>query len=218
MINRFFRRIVPVALVLSAMACTSAYADAAKRFYLAGYMGLNVFPAQEFTDSVSGTNGEIGISNGYNFAGAIGFKLTPQLRLEGELSSMTADFDAIDLSGIGTFGLGGDLGSKLAMANIYYDFDLNWKKLQPFIGAGVGYGWHDGTINDLSGFSSDISESASGFAWQVGGGLKYNVADDMALIGAYRYLDGQDLEFGGYDINFGTHEIRFGLSWDLPFE
>ncbi len=205
-------------MVLMALTGTLACAQASKRIYFAGYAGLNVFPAIAFDESLVGTSGEISMEKGYGFAGAIGFKLTPQVRIEGELSYLNSNMDGISLDGIGSFGLGGNIETKLAMLNVYYDFDFTWKKVRPFVGAGIGYAWHEGEVDDVSGFAVDSADESSGYAWQVGGGARYPISDTLNLIGAYRYLDGADISFDGYDIDYGTHEFRLGLSWDLPFE
>ncbi len=193
-------------------------AQAAKRIYFAGYMGSNVFPEQEFKDSSTNDSGEIGIEDGKNFAGAIGFKLTPHLRIEGEFGQMMAEPSAISANNAGDATLSGNLDTKLAMLNIYYDLNLSWKKFRPFIGAGIGYAWHKGDIDGVSGSGINISESSDGLIWQVGGGARYPVTRDLNIIGSYRYLDGQDIELGPYDIDYGAHEFRVGLSWDLPFQ
>lgn len=195
-----------------------AYASAAKRIYFAGYMGLNMMGTRDFSETVNNVNGELFIDDGESFAGAIGFKLTPQLRIEGEFMKMNADLGGVSITNLGEFDIGGNVDSTFAMINLYYDFDFDWKKLRPFIGAGVGYGWHEGDITDVSGFAVDASGKSSGYVWQVGGGARYPLSKSLSLIGAYRYMDGQDLKFDDYEIDFGSHEIRLGLSWDLPFE
>lgn len=210
------KRLLPVLIVLSFMLPCAA--QAAKRIYFAGYMGLTMHGDKEFTETTNNVDGEIGIEDGASFAGAIGFKLTPQLRIEGELSLQNTDLSSVEITNLGGFDIGGGVDSTIAMLNVYYDFDFDIMKLRPFIGAGLGYGWHDGTIDDMSGFALDASAESSGYIWQVGGGLRYPVNETLNVIGAYRYMDGEDLEFDAYEIDFGAHEFRLGLSWDLPFE
>jgi len=48
--------------------------------------------------------------------------------------------------------------------------------------------------------------------------MRYPLGKDVNLVGAYRYLDGQDIDLGPYEMDYGSHEIRVGISWDLPFE
>ena len=213
------RQLLPVLVILAAFLVTPLCAQGAKRIYFAGYMGFNTFPAMEFTETSTPADGELFMQDGISFAGAIGFKLTPSLRIEGELSRLNADLDHADITNFGSFDVGGGVDSTIAMLNLYYDFDVSWKKLRPFVGAGVGYAWYDGNIDAVSGITVNTSAETSGYVWQVGGGVRYPLTKTLSAIAGYRYLDGADLEFGPYEkIDIGTHEIRLGLSWDLPFD
>lgn len=213
------RRLLPLLAAFAAFFCILPYAQAAKRLYFAGYMGLNTFPAMEFTETTTPADGKLYIDDGISFAGAIGLRLTPQFRVEAELSRLSADMNSVDIATLGIFDVGGSVDSTIAMLNVYYDFDFNWKKIQPFIGAGIGYGWHEGEIDDVGGLAVNSSSESSGYVWQVGGGLRYPITESLSFISAYRYVDGADLQFGDYEkIDAGNHEVRIGLSWDLPFE
>ena len=213
------RRLLPaLAVFIGAMVMLPYAAHASKRVYFAGYMGLNIFPEQDFKDTSTNDTGLIGVDNTYSFAGAIGFKLTPQIRIEGELNYMNPELNTLQIDGTGAFDLGGDIETKMAMLNLYYDFDFSWRRVRPFVGAGVGYAWHDANIDNVGGVAQNISESSSGLVWQLGGGMRYPLGKDINLIGAYRYLDGQDIDLGPYEMDYGAHEFRVGISWDLPFE
>ncbi len=205
-------------MIFAVLAVTPLCAQAAKRIYFAGYFGLKSYPPQDYKDNDLGLEGKIGVDDSISFAGAIGFKLTPQLRVEAELSHSSATISSAEVINFGAFEVGGSLDSTIAMVNVYYDFDFNWKKIQPFIGAGIGYGWHEGEIDNALGFTASGSSDASGYLWQVGGGLRYPVTDSLSLITAYRYMDGQDLKFTNIEGDASIHEVRVGLSWDLPFE
>lgn len=213
------RWLLPVLAVFAALFCIPQYAQAAKRLYFAGYMGINYFSAMEFTESTTPAEGELVMEDNVAFAGAIGFRLMPQLRIEAELSHLSADMHHVDIQNLGVFEVGGGVDSTIAMLNVYYDCDFNWKKIQPFVGAGIGYGWHEGTIDSVGGLPVNSSADSNGYMWQVGGGFRYPIGKTLSLISAYRYIDGADLAFGDYEkIDQGSHEVRFGLSWDLPFE
>jgi opacity protein-like surface antigen len=206
-------------MIFAALAVTPLCAQAAKRIYFAGYMGLKSYPPQDYKDNDLGLEGEIGVDDSISFAGAIGFKLTPQFRVEAELSHSSADISSANITNFGSFEVGGSLDSTIAMVNVYYDFDFAWRKAQPFIGAGLGYGWHEGGIDNALGFTANGSSEADGYVWQVGGGVRYPISDSLSLISAYRYMDGQDLEFStNEEVDTSAHEVRVGLSWDLPFE
>ncbi len=185
------------------------------RLYFGGYMGLLTFNDQEFTESTGSTSGGLELKNGLSMAGALGLRFSRQLRAEAELSFGKTDFDRIDYDSGADRELGGELTTWTTMLNIYYDFDVPWK-IQPFIGAGLGFAWTKGEIDDGTGSAVDISDKDFGLTWQMGGGLKYRVAPDLAFTGAYRYLDSMDLQLGSYEIDYGSHEFRIGLEYDLP--
>lgn len=211
---------LPLLAFLCALPLCAAPAAHAQtsRVYFAGYMGLNTFGDLDFDDSTSGRSGSLKPSNAFSFAGAMGLRIDKQWRVEGELSYRNADMGTIDFSGGGHYDAMGELTTTLLMANVYYDFDLGWKKLQPFLSGGLGVAFHDLTINDTSPTNIDASDEDIGMAWQVGGGLKYRVTDDMAFSGGYRYLGGTPINAGGYEVDFGSHEFRLGLEYDLPFK
>lgn len=214
------KRFLSVFIIFAALAVTPLCAQAAKRIYFAGYMGLKSHPPLDYKETaLLGIDGEITVEDNINFAGAIGFKLTPQFRVEAELSHSSADISNIEITNFGSFDVDGSLDSTIAMVNLYYDFDFTWRKIQPFIGAGVGYGWYESEVNNVLGITSGASSEADGYVWQVGAGFRYPVTESLSLISAYRYMDGQDLEFStNEEVDTSAHEVRVGLSWDLPFE
>ena len=63
------------------------------RMYLSGYMGLNTFSSREFSHPTD--NGAVEISNSVGFAGALGLRLTPNIRVEGEIAYNRSDFSNI---------------------------------------------------------------------------------------------------------------------------
>lgn len=201
------------ALVLMA-GLSSAHAQTS-RLYFAGYLGLSTFNNIEFTESTTPGNGDLNLDNSTSFAGALGIRLSRQIRVEAELSRSRADFDGISIAGVGSFDAGGDLQSTFAFLNLYYDFDVPWK-IQPFIGGGLGYGWHSITVNDTSGTLPNGSSDEAALAWNAGGGIKYRPRTDFAFTAGYRYVDSLNLDAGSYELNYGSHEIRFGMEWDLP--
>jgi len=203
--------------VVAALLCSFATQANAQtsRLYLAGYLGLNVFSDQEFTESTTSNNGDFELENTTSFAGALGMRLSSQVRLEGEFSYRNAEFTTVDLAGSGTFDTGGEFKSSILFANAYYDFDVPWS-VQPYIGGGIGYGWHTGEFNDGTSQLVNVSSDDSSFMWNAAVGAKYRPRTDLAFTAGYRYMDSFDLEFGSYEIDYDSHEFRLGMEWDLP--
>ena len=130
------------------------------------------------------------------------------------------------------------------MANAYIDLGT-WMCLTPFIGAGVGFAYHNvSAIHDVgfisngtTGFGygqSDFSESK--FAWALHAGVAYNVNSNFKMELAYRYLNMGNVNTGVIDCASGgcstgagprafytfremdSHDVKFGMRWMLAPE
>lgn len=210
------KQIVRISLLCALGLGASATAASAQvsRLYFAGYLGLNSINDVSFSHSSPDTAGNLKFSKGTSFAGALGVRLTRNLRLEGEYSYTKSDLSSMNIAGV-TGDAGGEFARKAVFANLYYDFDLPWR-IQPFVGGGLGYGWHSGEIVDGSSSLTSASASDSALMWNVGAGIKYRPRDDMAFTAGYRFVDSMDLDFGNYKTEYDAHEFRLGLEWDLP--
>jgi len=200
------------ALLLTGMSQAQAQVS---RMYFAGYLGLNVSNDQAFSEITTSNSGDFELDRAPSFAGALGIRLSNQLRMEAELSYRNAGLANVAISGVGSLNTGGEIESTMLFANAYYDFDVPWS-VQPFIGAGLGYAWHAGKFSDQTAQLANVSGKDSNFIWNVAAGMKYRMRPDLALTGGYRYMDSFDLEFGSYDLDYSSHEFRLGLEWDLP--
>lgn len=135
------------------------------------------------------------LDGGFIIGGAIGTTLHENLRGEVEFSYIQADVDTI----FGGIPVPDDVtvtstGYNL-LANLWYDFS-NDSGFTPYIGGGVGFGKTVVSSDDVSG-----EITASGLLYQLGAGVKVDVADNIALDVGYRYRvlsDAEtDFDFGG---------------------
>ena len=148
------------------------------------------------TDNVFGG----GLAIGYDF-GAVGY--TP-FRTELEFlarGASEADYGK-KISGAtydhSTIATGHSFKTKAytLFANVYYDF-VNDSNLTPYIGGGIGAAYLDTTskITIYDPNTSQVLERADGnqdgwnFAWNLGGGVAYQISDTTALDLGYRYTD-----------------------------
>ncbi|MCB9990126.1 MAG: porin family protein [Rhodospirillales bacterium] len=210
-------KILALTLVCAVVAATAAHAQSS-RLYLAGYMGLNTSGDHDFSEGTMSQEGEIKNKNTFTLAGALGVRLTPQWRLEAEISHRSAEMDRVNFRNAtaNTFKLGGETQTWLYMMNLYYDIDWTWKNFQPFLTAGLGLASHETQIYDTSGLLPNATDDSLGFAWSLGGGLKYRLNPDTALTTNYRYIGANDLEVDSYDVEYSSHEFRLGIEYDLP--
>ena len=205
-------------VILTLLIGSGADAHAqSSRMYIAGYMGLNTMSSQEFSHPTS--NGSVDFKNGTSFAGALGLRLNPRVRVEGEVSYSRSDLTGMTLDSTGVGGsVGKNLKTWLYMAHAYYDFDVNWRNLTPFVSAGVGMAMQDGAIAGAPGGLTDAADTAYEIAYSVGGGLKYQMKPGLALTGGYRYVGTTPIGLGDYEIDYNAHEFRAGLQYDLPVD
>ena len=132
--------------------------------------------------------------NGYDAGGSLGYKSTP-MRYEGELTYLNASLKRFNSNNIRQVRVSGYSNAILAMANVFYDFPGLVAPIQPFLGAGIGYGWVNAKlkaagpapITRLTG-STQFTGANSVFAYQAAGGLTYNFSENYALNVGYRYV------------------------------
>ena len=159
---------------------------------------------------------------GWQFGVALGARFTDNLRGEVELSSGAVGLSDVTISGgpaPGPFDndtypiADGSASTTYLLGNLWFDIDTG-SGFTPYIGGGLGaaYVSAQGTLPvgsvDLSGW---------GLAYQVGAGVKVDVADNIALDLGYRYkaVVDAELEGGGDDavVNIGSHVVQVGLTF-----
>ena len=174
---------------------------------------------------------KIELDPGFRFAFGGGYAFSDFIAIGGETGFSFNEID--DIEGASSEG-DSSIGNVPLMANLTFKFP-NKSRLVPFAGAGAGlsFVWFDAnTIQVPPGggggagvaptLTLDGSESDTVFAWQVFGGLKYELNDQMSFGLAYKYLhadsphwEAED-DFGnGFDIRTGhleTHAVMFVFS------
>lgn len=211
-----FQAICAAALLLGCASFSGVVmADENSRFYLAGYMGLNIGTENDFSDKANNVSGEVKKDHGMSFAGALGLRLSKHFRVETELSYRNSDIDDFSVNGAGNISASGDIDNWLGLVNLYYDFDVPWK-VKPYVTAGLGLGYYDGEVN--AGNGTRFNDSAYGLTWAAGAGLQYRTSDKLSWTAGYRYLDSSELDFGSVNMDYSAHELRVGLKYDLDWK
>ena len=122
-----------------ALFCLTLYgaggvgATIAQKPAFAGFRGLNINAQTDHTRP--------------DFAVALGFRLSPQWRIEGEASGFRSETRT----------------TQTGLVNLYYDADIGSDRVKPFIGVGVG-------LMDRRDLSDD--NRALGLALHAGGGVR----------------------------------------------
>lgn len=165
----------------------------------------------------------------YSVGGGVGHQISEFLRADitvdgffnGEQSVETVS--TIDL-GVGapvvdTTAATAEFNALLLMANAYVDFGT-YAGITPYVGAGVGFAAldYDEVVFTSNGTPTGTTEEGSEelrLAWSLSAGASYDVSDNIAIDGGYRFTriaDGAvspNMTDGGVDL----HQVRLGARY-----
>ena len=207
----------------------SSTAEAQSGLYLAGDVGLAGGSTSEFKSDVSGGELDLDAGLGYSLAVGLGWQ---GLRVEGEVSWMRIDVDAVDYDNLTVsnqtitgdslsivndrLDLAGTRTTVGVMANAWYDLDLGWG-LAPYFGGGLGVNYVrydidqpaelsnavDGQLGLPPGTASILNELAGdGGDWV----LAYQVGAGLG----YRLLDSLVVHAGYRYMGSGDPKLEWG--------
>ena len=132
-------------------------------------------------------------SPGYVIGGAVGVEWGNHVRTELELSHARwssdkyryYDHHTVD-GGTTDYSSGAAVSATYLLGNAWLDLNQG-SRITPYIGGGAGIGWAN-----LGAFQTNYSGydfSATGFAFQLGAGVRINVSDKVVIDAGYRYKD-----------------------------
>jgi opacity protein-like surface antigen len=205
-----------------------AVEPAASAFYIAGRIGA-AFPRDtEF--GVLGTTvvndyESAGLNGSIAFGGDLGVFGFP-LRAEIEGGYTSASVDSHTVVGIGTLSGDAAFGSTrtiYGLVNAYVDFGDG--PLKPYVGGGIGAAHVDfrnhGVVVPAGiglpvGPLTAMDDSGTGFAWQVGAGISYDLTSNLTAELGYRYFNVENVgltaaDGTGSDVDVRSHQINLGL-------
>ncbi len=157
--------------------------------YISASVGIGIPEDVEYQDGYKDE-----MKNGLALNGAIGYDFGGA-RLEAAVGYQKHDFKYYD----------DDLSLLTVMGNVYYDFDAG-SGVKPYLMAGAG----------LAHVEASWADSDDVFAWQVGAGLGFKVAECTTLDLGYRYLKPSKFEVDGYpDQKWAVHNIMLGLRYNF---
>ncbi len=217
-------------LATAAVAAPLSFANAAdievapENQYYATLFGAWAFDGEHDFDFVSNASGarfdyDVSMEDGFLGGGALGWILSPNIRIEGELAIGHQKFgnDYVGSAPFTGAGENGSVTSYTMLGNVWFNADLNG--FQPYIGGGVGGGIYDGDLSVTNGAGPQFSSSEFAPAFQLGAGVRYAFTNEMELDLSYRYR-GALVEFGSDISGFKTedgyldsHSVQVGLTW-----
>ena len=193
-----------ILLASGAVAALSlaAPAHAAGNFYVTAFGGANWLNDEAFVafTTPSTTFAFAGDADtGFIVGGAVGMSLNQMfagLRGEVEVAYRQQDVDGAWLSattgGTTSGALNYDQSTFSIMANLWYDFAVGG--VRPYVGGGIG--WARTEVDGNFGPTLPFDLDDSGFAWQLGAGVNFDISPNMMLGVGYRYFDGPEVTIG----------------------
>ena len=229
------RLLAGVAAVALCAASGASAQSALSGWYLAGDVGYHTTDGVKGKSSVNGTDGKplqwtFSADDDWAGFGRIGYRFTPNWRVEGEYGYRSGDIEGVRGSaaapqpqGLCKAGIerttaaplcgkpDGELKATTLMANVIYDF-MPGSSWRPFIGAGVGTAWvHNKVYGQLSGVpaggaqfqNTSFDDVDQALAWQGLLGVAWDFAPNWSLDLTGRYLQTDDLQWGSVTANTG---------------
>jgi opacity protein-like surface antigen len=192
-----------------------AVATAAEGLYMSGHLGASWLSDADFDGSNPAIRlrSEVEFDPGVHLGAAIGYDFG-RFRFEGEFGYRSNEFKEmkdIELNGLplGNLDADGDLDAFLFMVNGFYDFDTG-TKFTPYLGGGIGFASLE--INDIS-IAGIINgdEDDSVFAYQLAGGVGYEITEQIVVDLSYRFVATADPDFGTIESEYHSHTLMAGI-------
>jgi opacity protein-like surface antigen len=171
---------------------------------------------------------------GYLLSFGAGFHLSENVRVEGEISYRSQEIGSVEATHMAVTGIGMDDGSgkitsSAAMVNAWIDFPL-LPYLTPYFGGGIGA--VQTRVGDFSIITYPVvpnpdetrttllDEADWQMAYQVGGGIGFELSEGVVIDMGCRYFGTADPEFtdeGGNKVSFSQRHSDFLLSLRYHF-
>jgi OOP family OmpA-OmpF porin len=227
----------------------AAPANAAGNFYVSVFGGANFLQDDSFVATVTNVGATTTTvetfafdskpDTGFIVGGAVGMSLNQfmqGLRVEAEVAYRQQNVKgpwAVTTftttgGGSGTTTAAGildyDQSSLSVLANVWYDFNVGG--VSPYIGGGIGWARTEldgnfGVVTPAPGVLP-LSFDDSGFAWQLGAGVNFDIAPNMKLGVGYRYFEGPDVTVTSplvglvsRDVEDQNHSVLVNLTFGL---
>lgn len=207
------RKLVATGGALAAAATMMTGAASAQSYYVKGFGGWTIPQDDDFqlNDRETGLSRESGLDfdTGYALGAAVGYDFSPTLAIEGEYVYRSAD---ARLKNIGDDEKG-STSSNAWMVNALYKFQPLGATgaFHPYAGAGIGMA--DLSVKDVG----QTLDSDYKFAYQIIGGVGYDIAPQFQLYSEARYfmISDQKIENDdfSFDSSYGTFDVLFGASY-----
>jgi opacity protein-like surface antigen len=192
-------RTIKVTLIAAAFSLLGVQGASAQNIYVGVQGGLNL----TFESEIDGFDA-LTYDPGFVVSGVVGYKIIPNVRLEGELAYRLNDLDEI----VG-FPIPGDMSSLAVMGNVFYDFTTG-SPLTPYIGGGLGVANVEIDFDVPGGKDDDTV-----FAYQVALGAAYELSPAAALTLDLRYFGTENADLFGAEFTYDNMSFMAGLRYSF---
>jgi len=210
-----------VALASMLLAAPEASASGYKP-YVSVFGGAAVLTKNPHITSTGFNTYDLLMNNpGYIIGGAVGVDWGNQIRTELELSHARWNSDKYhvycDCEG-SVYNGNSSMSATYLLGNVWYDLSHS-SRVTPYVGGGLGIGW----ANVHAGIDGGpVDFNASGLAFQVGAGIRFNVNDHVSFDAGYRFKDIVGLNYSSNvpeytltDTSLASHNFQIGLTYQF---
>jgi opacity protein-like surface antigen len=160
------------------------------------------------------------IDDGFTVGLALGAHINEWLRGEIELSGNWHDSDGDFTYNGTTYNVDGDVDALFVLGNLWVDIPVG-DFFRPYFGGGLGFGRLSVDVNaEAPGGTSDglFDDHDWGFAYQLGAGVAFAMAENIAFDIGYRYKAIHNAEFdvdffnnADFDFDYHSHNFIAGV-------
>lgn len=218
------------AIIVTALSLAAAAPAMAGSFGI-NYLGLrgSYVDAEDQSTTSLNIDDNRTFSEGWGVSGFAGFVIDDALRGEIEAGYRINDIDRVrvvrnvlDVTTEGDeFAADGQVDMGLAMANLYYDFQIKGIPVLPWVGVGIGGAYVNYSI--MYDYGDPVApvlakDSDWQFAYQLMAGVTVPIAEATSVSLAYRYFKTEDMTFvDAYGLEFGSELTNQSLDIGLQF-
>lgn len=187
-------KICKIVIATVAVLLVGAGGAAAQSYYAGVYGGVNISHETDLSSSsMPGIPISVTTNTGYAIGGFAGYDFGSGFRVEGELAYRRNGLDEQSV-GPATAQMQGDVASLALMANGIYEFGSGASAFTPHIGAGLGVARFSlidvGTVGSIPENDDDTV-----FAYQLIGGVDYELSPTLSVFADYRLFGTTNPEF-----------------------
>ncbi|MEI8033475.1 MAG: outer membrane beta-barrel protein [Chlorobiaceae bacterium] len=194
-------------LTVASLSLFALPAVAAPSPYVGGSVGPGFFGNSDATYSGISSTDYITYQTGVPFTLGVGLK-GESYRAEAAFGFQSHDVEKIKLNGIDQSKVSGYRVSLYSyMVNGYYDIDLRYDSIIPYVMAGLG-------VASIHSSEPTISYDRALFAWQAGAGVSVPATRNITIDLAYRYFKPSSYDAGNAtDISSFSHNFLLGARY-----